>query len=1323
MIDSGVELSPLQPSLPESLKTTLALAFEISQRDFSGINGLRKSGEQNQDEINFLYEILEAGQPPQGLLDYLDKHLPNFLPPEIVQALIGQGVLTQEGNKILWAKGVPPEKKLYVLNELVSDIERKQQLPNTGLIDPNHFLTGIQALALEYAKQAYDAYQPQSTPDREEIVTITQRKITSQDRFRMRVAYEGKGKAGVELDVEKEMIFSVKKDGKAVSNDGQERTYDDIIIPVVELIKAGNFEQAINLANQIREQFSQLLEKNPQEKRRILFILRRLINMRLGDTSITEQEKMTLQALLQSNLEDTQNFQEVLKLLFNFDSLKQEIESSDFKTKRRAEDRLSVRFLEMGALIFGTEGLRRTVEVDLRMAVGLEDILLTPEARLERIKLLQEADELRKRIIEIRLSKEGSEEERKLRALLAESAWREKLTQLRNLEQQQREAFLYAFQVKDDDGRLLIDESKLTPEQRQLADQIKQRYYTLIQSGNDRILSINRSMIIEMLRIEGITLNDDQITTLYEYLSGKKPSSAEKPLTKEDHDLFFKEFLGNFGINPDDKKYSLLRHIISEGRRVERALTGLARKIQDDFSQVEELSLIGTVAGKKPKIGEIQHNVFLMGVKGIEYLYRHFQFETEKREEKVIISGKTGEKPSLEFPTTVPTYQITQAGIIEVSTVIKPEKPSPAPTFTEGGELVAEKETPKKRLERLTTFDPKVVESDQRKLDRLRKEIENKSREEKEGKRVSLKRLKEQLEAARREASLGHLDLNDHNLELSDEEIDLLMKEQSNLAQIIESLEKAVELKQQIESLKRAERNLAALEEKTRLRELVSGLKDEQAQQTAQRDLEQLQKIELPAGTLEIAQQILEQLHRPGVFRRNINRFKRLANQIAQQLEQQQGWDPNAHAINIKAVERALLYNAIVNPSSSPPPTTPLPTPEEEATEAPAEVTPPTAEAQAVVEPLEPIEELKQTATQILGREPNNVILTIESYQRFNNTVVAIGEVPASSRVEITGQSRSYIEHVFGKIIFYDQSINYVTVESGGKAYGLDSSTNTFIVKRKAEASGWDSSTNTFIVESEGKAYGRDSSTNLLLSNMGTFTLGNPNSLLFVVGEKSNVSYENGAYESQVFTLPKMPDDKSTEGKRFELKDSDGTTRTFVVIEVINEYGEKAYAVFERKEIQTKDGETEVKYVFVDGRRETEIQDLINRLNEKTGLSFEENNITDNAFSLEPQPPTTPLPTPEEEATIAKEIPAITGATSTNYEKKQPKEAPAEVTTPPTTPPPTTKELKRKLKKAVQKARETAQNTAQRVREAIQKLTRKRRRTPPPPVKDIPNLP
>jgi hypothetical protein len=137
---------------------------------------------------------------------------------------------------------------------------------------------------------------------------------------------------------------------------------------------------------------------------------------------------------------------------------------------------------------------------------------------------------------------------------------------------------------------------------------------------------------------------------------------------------------------------------------------------------------------------------------------------------------------------------------------------------------------------------------------------------------------------------------------------------------LVTTLQQAVETKKQIMTQRLAEKNLAALEEKTRLRKLASELQDEQQRQIAQIDWEKIKQAlgKVNNQVLELSQKVLLELHQSGAFQIDMALFDKVAQEIAYQLEQQAGWNPDSHETNVEAVKRALLFYAASNPPEPP---------------------------------------------------------------------------------------------------------------------------------------------------------------------------------------------------------------------------------------------------------------------------------------------------------------------------------------------------------------------------------------------------------------------
>lgn len=930
-------------------------------------------------------------------------------------------------------------------------------------------------------------------------------------------------------------------------------------------------------------------------------------------------------------------------------------------------------------------------------------------------------------------------------------------------------ALMYAFGVKPEKSILTF-----TDEEKALGERIKQRRSEVIEyvdyTGKKRvstresmnIIDANRLATIELLSQAGlpeevikIFHNKPQTWDELNKFWQLKTTEQSEGMTKKTQRYLTRDdiivFLNSYGIDTDKINSSLLSQTTTI---INQALT------QETYLKDEETRIRITfkdLTGTWPE-SLIIKSFRNQGLKGIEYFYRISQGEKELKR-KTIEKKIPFQEPKITMlieeqkPDVSRIEQIQD--LLKKLTGLSPtaaaneavSEPPPKKTVTP---IVEEpvQETPQERLNRLTTFDPKVIESDNKKAEKIREELKSKPHDEEQGKRVSLKRLKKELEAAIKEKSLllSHFDLDDFALSASDEEYEEYTQALKYQDEIIINLKKTIESKQKLENLNREKRNLDALEEKGRLRQLVTGLKEKDSQQTAQRDWEQIQKIELPNGVLETTQKILKELHRRGIFRSDIVRFNRFADQIAQQLEQNLGWDKDIHPQNVEAVKRALFYNVIVNTPNTPvesptaaaaaSPVVETPSPEaaqppaaaagSPVVEVPAEtptgqitgqtsvVETPKAEvvAQQAEPPTEPAaqaastltekaapaatgaevaisptetlsdeEQLRTNFIEYFGLQPNEVITNLE-FRNITDKLLAIASVKNYRDLEVRGGSKVYVAEVSmkGSVYLYDFSQSCIVVKDRGYAAATGNSTNTFIVENGGNASVFYNSTNTFIVENGGEAVVFGDSTNtFIVKNVGEVNVFNPTTnlllsiepngliiienkepILFVINRaqvQRNIEFVNEASSSQVFEIGELPTKDNSDNFAFEVGG-----RKFVVVEGVNGDGDKAYAVFERKE---KDGKVE--YVLVDGRKAEDTKTLLERLKEKTktkenprGLIFTENQIINNAISLmtkvevvstqEPQPPAAKPEAPIVEPAapieaLAGEVPAAGGAT------------------------------------------------------------------------------
>jgi len=1007
-----------ETKLPNEILSAVETAREIASPDFfeNGVNHQgrlikpAKGKSTNAEEVNERFIFVGSGEERKKitLTGFLEQSLPGFaykLPKDIKSQLVTQGLLQEKDGQLVWPEEIKPEQKLQVLSAVASFIK------DNGLDDfcPKNiaggdFITGLQALLIQLAKEAYENHQPK-TPQEEKEISYKRKKKAAEDRLKMSVAYVVGGESP-EIAVEREMIFSVNKENKVViDGDGQTITFPDLLNKLRQAKANGNYKEMA----QIPSLFFHVLEQNPKEAQAIISRLKRELSIRLSSSQTSVKDKQEIQALLGIPSENfnQESFNHALNTLFKLELLTQSMQSQDKNTRTAAFEEYYRQIWELGAVVFGTEGLQRLVEVDLRIAVGLSDILLPEEARLARIQLEQQLKEAKDKARQ-QATADPRLQEVLGKLVLADENYQKLSNQLSQTRQTQQEAILYAFGVKFEDGIPVI--ANPSDEVKQLASQIKSRYEKLMESDQLSILEANRQMIIAILQSQGLNLSEEQKNKLFNALSNRERKSSEA-------------IIDELGIDRNHPSFSLIRAIIADGNRVNTAVCSLGKKVIDSYSQVEDLTIEG--------------DILVMGLKGVEYLYRHGRFDEEEIKEKIVIPGKPGEKPLLTLPEQVPIYETIQTEATIQAQPTEPEStqaeapaeetPQEAAAKVQGEEirsleglqqklpeaqqkLSSEKtpqeaepkklppttETSEQRLERLTTFDQKVIQDDERQKQELQKQASQKIQGEKKGEEsISLRRLQEELNKAQEElasfdttsieslavaiyaggvgqkslrevgdetrklgetqvllpikTSDGKIQIIDVTKELSQMEFEIkktsdeigkvrlspeailyspklakeLMKEvlaREQRETLVTTLQQAVETKKQIMTQRLAEKNLAALEEKTRLRKLASELQDEQQRQIAQIDWEKIKQAlgKVNNQVLELSQKVLLELHQSGAFQIDMALFDKVAQEIAYQLEQQAGWNPDSHETNVEAVKRALLFYAASNPPEPP---------------------------------------------------------------------------------------------------------------------------------------------------------------------------------------------------------------------------------------------------------------------------------------------------------------------------------------------------------------------------------------------------------------------
>ena len=565
--------------------------------------------------------------------------------------------------------------------------------------------------------------------------------------------------------------------------------------------------------------------------------------------------------------------------------------------------------------------IETTVREDLLAAQQLYNSLVPPKYLVEIAQLEQQIDEAQKA---------GDEEKgRKLSAL-----WLQKRQTL-------YKAILCAFNVIPTDEKGNPIPIPFTEEEQALAKEIKQRYeepitYTNFQGeketrvrGGLNAIDANRLATIEILR--ELKVPDDILQELANPETWRT-LQMERHVNPKDE-----SFLQNIlHLDPNLENYPLVRRVIIDRLNTDLRLAGLEGEIESRFQK---------------KTGDLPQNLLLpifhnMGLKGIEFLLRRSLTETvtieketpvplpeeiakakitllrqqQKPEAKIIekLEQLAEAQPPAQTEQLAPTEHLSEAEA--------PAEETSQKAADEKGTLTVEEvppptETPEQRLKRLTTFDENTLASDRRRRENLQQRLENvdqliQSINELE---TLLKRQRQILDSLQT-AEEPTDDVEEQNKE---------RQYQENIREIRESISK---IEEEIKKQKRLANkeligeNIRALEEKERLRELVTGLREAENRQIAQSDWEKIQQAlgEVDPQVLELSQKVLSKLHRRGAFRKDITRFDKVAQEIASQLEEKAGWDKNAHDANIEAVKRALLFYAASTPppEAAPPPIT-----------------------------------------------------------------------------------------------------------------------------------------------------------------------------------------------------------------------------------------------------------------------------------------------------------------------------------------------------------------------------------------------------------------
>ncbi|MFA9288740.1 MAG: hypothetical protein ACEQSA_02575 [Weeksellaceae bacterium] len=644
----------IQPSSIEGLKSSINL---IAKPDFSATPGLRP---QELVDVKVTTEDLRNQLMPNDqsikVIDAVRLELTNLLPSQVAEKhkeMIEKATKTTDGNKTV---ELTPQQTVTLVEDLIKDIQTNglaDLAVSSGKLGLNadHVLNMIQVIGIDAGTQAI-----KEQVSRE----VKRRKIKMHARGvgRMSTGFQRDNltdSPALELDTTRDSIRKTTE--KKLKNDsGTELSAADLKKQVINNLKSGN-RTAVSGA--IR-QFSQVVEQNPTEVTDGKYVdsptnrMRRLVQRKLRDTSLglSDDTRADLQAHLQAlKSPDPQvaqtAFNESSALLFDFKSTEEKLLSTDAKVKQEAVTELFADLEEWSQVVFGTEALARTKEVDLRVGVALQDVLLPPAERMKLVKLEQKVKDGMKRSGNA-VSTDGDTQAILGKLAFYDDEHQQDVQQLEQLKQEHRKAMLVAFDVKDGD-QSIVAADQVSDETKALADAIKTRRSEL----SDKSLSeTNHQSALDILSTKlSFTSNEFALhrvqacaSSITEVLNSKN-NDAEKEKLVTQH---IQALLQSVNVDPNFATDQEVRGIMMDVARTDRVIKRLDKSdkpgaSKDAFSDTDRLKLNGTTLD--------------MGLKGIDYLYRHA--ETTETEETLTVKNEVPQV--VDVPTELPSYGTKQS--------------------------------------------------------------------------------------------------------------------------------------------------------------------------------------------------------------------------------------------------------------------------------------------------------------------------------------------------------------------------------------------------------------------------------------------------------------------------------------------------------------------------------------------------------------------------------------------------------------------------------------------------------------------------------------
>lgn len=600
-----------------------------------GENGTPKT--RTLQEVREEYVVKQGEKDDVSLVDHLNSRLGMFIDlisPEQMGQLKKEGIIAGEDGNPHITDNPTPEQQMKFIASLIKQIEADGLddmaiLLSGDNIGANDALTCLQALGLGYAQQALDAINPPSTTKE---VNVIRRKIARTPNGRLQISSKFSTPGDkLELSSARSSLFAVDKTKTLQNAEGIPKTFVSVQLEIAKAMKEKNFKAV----PRILQQFENIPHESEgkQIQSRLGQLAVRLISEE--NSHLTEAQKTALKDLL-PDLADPRQFKKALAITLPIESWIDNLNSTDKATRTDASKHLNGALYDWGQVMFGREGYQRTVEVDLRMAVGLQDVLLPAAVRLSTIKLEQRVADAKGKNEVHELSR-SSDFQGVLKKLVAfDQGYIEATQQLQNHRQTERRAILLAADVSYEQGVPAVKPGDVDDTTQELADVIRRNMSSLLGKS---VMEQNRVQTAEMLGLAGVTLTKEQISVLNAYLHSDAFRSSLK--------INAGDVLADMGIDPEDPNYALAKHIVAEGRRVGRALATLG-KGTDSYAKTEDLKIGGTLLD--------------MGLKGVEYLYRQGEYTTKTTEETASVETP-GALEKGAIPTDVPVYDVLQSEV------------------------------------------------------------------------------------------------------------------------------------------------------------------------------------------------------------------------------------------------------------------------------------------------------------------------------------------------------------------------------------------------------------------------------------------------------------------------------------------------------------------------------------------------------------------------------------------------------------------------------------------------------------------------------------